>query len=179
MGLAQALRDQHCQGLPDHLRRGESELAVAGPLTAWERLDVWPLFEEGYGLTLNRAHPLALRNTLGFGDLARQRLISRPYCEQAAEFAEMLKAQGIDQKSGDNILSDQDIIALLQANLGISVMPQSAVRNSDLHQLPIEGLALRRAVSLYAVAGRERTPAAATLVKLLRASDWSRPRAAA
>jgi hypothetical protein len=43
--------------------------------------------------------------------------------------------------------------------------------------LPIDGLGLRRTVSLYAVAGRARSPAAAALVKLLRAADWSEPRA--
>ena len=164
----------------EHLKRGDSELAVAGPIGAsWDRLDAWPLFEEGYELTVNRANPLALRTALKFADLARQRLIGRPYCEHASEFAAVLKAQGIEQKSGDNILSDQDLVALLQANVGVSIMPQSAVRNSDLQKLPVEGLALRRTVSLYAVAGRERSLAAAALVKLLRAADWSMRRAAA
>jgi DNA-binding transcriptional LysR family regulator len=163
----------------EHLKRGDSELAVAGPLGAsWDRLDAWSLFEEGYELTINRAHPLALRDALKFADLAKQRLISRPYCERAAECAALLKAQGIEQKSGDNILSDQDLVALLQANVGVSIMPASAVRNNDLQQLPVEGLALRRTVSLYAVAGRERSLAAAALVKLLRAADWTMPRGA-
>jgi DNA-binding transcriptional LysR family regulator len=165
--------------IAEHLKRGDAELAVAGPIGAgWERLDAWTLFEESYALTVNRAHPLALRDAVKFADLAKQRLISRPYCEHAAELAALLKAQGIEQKSGDNIMSDQDLVALLQANVGVSVMPQSTVRNNDLHQLPVEGLALRRNVSLYGVAGRERSLAAAALVKLLRAADWSMPRAA-
>jgi DNA-binding transcriptional LysR family regulator len=162
--------------IAEHLKRGDSELAVAGPLGAtWERLDAWPLFEEGYELTVNPAHALASRNTLKFAELAKHRLIGRPYCELAFEFATLLKQHGIDQKSGDNVQSDQDLVALLQANVGVSVMPQSAVRNNDLRQLPVEGLALRRTVSLYAVAGRERSLAAAALVKLLRAADWSLP----
>jgi DNA-binding transcriptional LysR family regulator len=164
--------------IADHLKRGESELALAGPLgAAWERLDAWPLFEEGYELVVSRAHPLALRNSLKFADLARLRLLSRPYCEQAAELAAALKQQGIEEKTGDRILSDQDLMALLCANLGASIMPESAVGDADLRLLPVDGLALRRAVSLYAVAGRERTPAAAALMKLLRAADWSEPRA--
>jgi DNA-binding transcriptional LysR family regulator len=164
--------------IADHLKHGESELALAGPLgAAWERLDAWPLFEEGYELVVSRAHPLALRNTLTFSDVARLRLLPRPYCEQAAELAAVLKQQGIREKPGDLILSDQDLMALLRANLGASIMPESAVGDGDLRLLPIDGLALRRAVSLYAVAGRERTPAAAALMKLLRAADWSEPRA--
>ena len=164
--------------IADQLKRGESELAIAGPLGAgWDRLDAWPLFQEGYELVVNRTHPLALRNALKFSDLAKLRLISRPYCEQATELAAALRAQGIDQKSGDQILSDQDLTALLQANVGVSIMPESTAGHGDLRLLPIDGLALRRTVSLYGVAGRERSPAAAALVKLLRAADWSEPRA--
>jgi DNA-binding transcriptional LysR family regulator len=164
--------------IADHLKRGESELALAGPLgAAWERLDAWPLFEEGYELVVSRTHPLALRNALKLADLAPLRLLSRPYCEQAAELAAVLAAQGIEEKTGDRILSDQDLLALLRANLGASIMPESAVGDGDLRLLPVDGLALRRTVSLYAVAGRERTPAAAALTKLLRAADWSEPRA--
>jgi DNA-binding transcriptional LysR family regulator len=165
--------------IADHLKRGESEIALAGPLgTGWDRLDAWPLFEEGYALVVHRSHALALRNALKFSDVARLRMLSRPYCEQAAELAAALKQEGIDEKTGDHILSDHDLIALLRANLGTSIMPESAAGDGDLRLLPIDGLALRRAVSLYAVAGRERTPAAAALTKLLRAADWSEPRAA-
>lgn len=164
--------------IADHLKRAESELALAGPLgAAWERLDAWPLFEEGYELVVSRAHPLALRNSLKFSDLVKLRLLSRPYCEQAAELAVALKAEGIEEKTGDRILSDHDLTALLRANLGASIMPESAVGDGDLRLLPVDGLLLRRTVSLYAVAGRERTPAAAALLKLLRAADWSEPRA--
>jgi DNA-binding transcriptional LysR family regulator len=163
--------------IAEQLKRGDSELAVAGPLgTGWERLDTWPLFEEGYELAVHRGHPMAMRNALKFDDVARLRLIARPYCEQASEIAAALKAQGIDHKAGDHVLSDQDLVALLQANVGVSIMPESAV-GDDLARLPIDGLALRRAVALYAVAGRERTPAAAALMRLLRAADWSEPRA--
>jgi hypothetical protein len=33
---------------------------------------------------------------------------------------------------------------------------------------------LRRTVYLYGVAGRQRTPVAAAILKMLRAADWSR-----
>ena len=163
--------------IADHLKRGDSEIAVAGPLgVSWERLDAWSLFDEGYELAVNRSHPLALRNALKFDDVARLRLIARPYCEQAAELTAVLGAEGIDQKSGDHVLSDHDLVALLQANVGVSIMPESTIGNGDLRLLPIDGLALRRADTLYAVAGRERSPAAAALMRLLRAADWSEPR---
>jgi len=41
-------------------------------------------------------------------------------------------------------------------------------------RVPVTGLDLRRIVSLYGVAGRQRTPVANMIVKMLRAADWSR-----
>src|SRR3954447_17811352 len=47
------------------LKEGEAELVLAGPLgDNWERLDVWNLFEEPYGLLVNIDHPLARRNDI-------------------------------------------------------------------------------------------------------------------
>jgi hypothetical protein len=52
-------------------------------------------------------------------------------------------------------------------------MPQSAVSSGRLRGLSVIGLDLRRTVYLYAVSGRQRSAAAAGLIKLLRAADWS------
>src|SRR5215510_14208898 len=39
------------------LKKGQADLAVAGPLAeSWERLDAWPLFEEKLLLTLSAEH---------------------------------------------------------------------------------------------------------------------------
>jgi len=43
-----------------------------------------------------------------------------------------------------------------------------------LKQAPVKGVELRRAVYLYGVAGRQRTAVASTILKMLRAADWSR-----
>jgi DNA-binding transcriptional LysR family regulator len=52
------------------LKDGESELAIAGPLReAWERFDAYPLFTEGYQLTVSKGHPYAMRNALPFRSL--------------------------------------------------------------------------------------------------------------
>jgi DNA-binding transcriptional LysR family regulator len=158
----------------DRLKAGSAELAVAGPLgDSWDRVESWRLFEEGYELVVNKAHPLAMRNRVSFAEITRQRLICRPYGEQAAEIATLLSSHGIEQKSGDHVVSDQDLLTLLEANVGVAIMPQSARGNSTLRGVMIDGLALKRRVTLYAVAGRQRTPAAAGLMKLLRAADWS------
>jgi DNA-binding transcriptional LysR family regulator len=164
----------HAPEIMERLKSGSAELAVAGPFDdSWDRLESWRLFEEGYELVVNKAHPWAMRNRVGFADVAGQRLISRPYGEQADAIAALLKSHGIEQKSGDHVVSDQDLLALLEANLGVAIMPQSARGSSTLRGVMIDGLDLKRPVCLYAVAGRQRTPAAAGLAKLMRAADWS------
>ena len=161
-------------GILEQLKSGSSELAIAGPLgETWDRLDMWALFEEGYELVVSNLHPLAARNQARFKDVAAQNLFRRPYCEQAAELDALLKSNNIEQRSGDQILSDQDLISVLQANVGASIMPITARGNSPVRSIKVEGLTLRRSVSLYAVAGRERSAAASGLMKLLRAADWS------
>ena len=160
--------------IAERLKTGTCDLAVAGPLTeTWERLDSWILFEEGHELVVNKSHPLAMRNRIGLGELAPLRLISRPYNEQASELDTLLRNAGVEQKKGDHILSDQDLLSLLEANLGAALMPETARSGSALRGIAVEGLNLRRPVSLYAVAGRERSAAATGLMKLLRAADWS------
>src|SRR5262249_18367187 len=151
------------------------EIAVAGPLGgSWDRLDAWRLFDENYELVVNKKHPLAGRNRVSFAELASLRLFSRPYCEQAEEMTALLKSEGLEQKSGDHFLSDQDLLALIDANIGVSLMPETARLKTDLCGVSVEDLAMKRSVYLYTVAGRERSAAATGLMKLLRAADWSR-----
>lgn len=174
-GLELQFSKGNAREVGEKLKSGGAEIAIAGRLSEdWNRLDKWRLFEEGYELVVNRKHPLGARNRVGFGDLAKQRLFFRPYCEQADEMATILKSKGIPQTGGDHLLSDQDLIALIGANIGVSLMPESARLKTDLCGLAVEDLTLKRSVYLYAVAGRERSPAANGLMKLLRAADWSR-----
>lgn len=160
--------------IAERLKSGGSELAVAGPLgETWERLDAWPLFDEGYELVVSKSHPLAMRNRVSLAEITDARLLSRPYCEQADELDAVLRNAGIEQKTGDHILSDQDLLSLLEANVGIALMPETARGHAALRGVAVDGVGLRRSVSLYAVAGRGRSAAANALTKLLRAADWT------
>jgi DNA-binding transcriptional LysR family regulator len=165
----------HGEAAAEHLKAGESEVAVAGEFgTSWDRFDRWPLFTEPFCLVVNRNHPLAERNAVEIAHLRGERLLPRPYCERADALAGLLAAEGISQSSGDNILSDHDVITLIDANVGISIVPESAPGSEKLVRTPLQGLELTRTVYVYAVAGRERSPASAALIKLLRAADWVR-----
>ena len=158
----------------DALKKGESEIAVAGKLRdAWDRLDSWPLFTERFYLAVNKEHPLAKRTTVELEDLAQERLLWRTHCEHSTEFEEFLRSKRLHKTIGHKVDSEHDLLALLEANLGVGVLPSSSPRSENVKLIPINGLDLNRTVYLYGVAGRQRSHAATALIKLLRASDWS------
>ncbi len=157
------------------LKQGQAELAIAAALDdSWDRLDRWPLFTEDFLLTASSRHPLAGRSTIGLGDLRQEQLLLRTYCEQAGELITIFRDGALDVDRGHELTSERDLIALLEANVGVAVVPRSAATSEKLMRAPVEGLALRRTVYLYGVAGRQRTAVATTAWKMLRGADWSR-----
>jgi DNA-binding transcriptional LysR family regulator len=157
----------------DALKQGEAELGIACPLTEpWDRLESWVLFTERFELAVPKLHPLAMQNSLTLASIGKHRLLPRGYCEQAGDLARILEAQGLAQDFHDTIASDHDLTALLAANIGLSIMPPSATGSDSLRTLPLADLELTRPVVLYAVAGRQRSPAATALLRLLRTADW-------
>jgi DNA-binding transcriptional LysR family regulator len=157
------------------LKRGEADLALAGPLgLVWERLDSWPLFTEPYELVVNRRHRLAGRNRVEFDQLSDERLLVHAECEMAEELSLRLCGRGITTAGAHQVTTDHDLLALLEANLGVAIVPASATRSERLRSVPLEGLDLSRTVAVYGIAGRKRSSVATTLLNLLRAADWSR-----
>jgi len=157
------------------LKRGDAELAIAAPIgEEWERFDSWPLFSERFGLIASAGHPIAGRSEIEVHKLRNERLLVRGYCEQAGEFAELMRSHDIDVTRGHEVASERDLIALVEANLGIAVVPNSTHGPPALARASINDLQLTRTIYLYAVAGRERTAVTSVALKLLRASNWSK-----
>ncbi|MBI3434664.1 MAG: LysR family transcriptional regulator [Proteobacteria bacterium] len=157
------------------LKKGEAELALAANLEAdWDRLDCWPLFDESYLLGVGAAHPLAGRSTINVGDLRDERLLLRNYCEMTGRFTELMQENGVDVGRHHVVTSERDLIALVEANIGITVMPRSMRVPHALVRARVEGFDLRRTVCLYGVAGRQRSAVATAAMKMLRAANWSR-----
>ncbi len=159
------------QEIADYLKRGDAALAIASPLgETWERLDVWPLFTEGFHAVVGPAHGLAAASTVALKDLACERLLA-PYCELAEAFAEYCRERGVSWSGQHEMICEGDLVQLVACGLGIAILPQSAQGASGLTRLAVEDLELMRQVALYGVAGRERPAAAAALLKHLRARD--------
>jgi DNA-binding transcriptional LysR family regulator len=161
-------------GIAERLKKGDVELAIAGPLgQGWDRLDAWPLFRDPFAIVVHHDHALARRNTVEIADLDGTPILLNPLCESADETSQLLERQRIQVRASHRISSQRDLITLLEANLGIGVLPRSATRRQALRRIPIGWFDISRDVCLYSVAGRQRSAAADALIKLLRARDWA------
>jgi len=157
------------------LKKGEAELGIAAELGGdWDRLDAWPLFTEGFDLVMPVDHPLAARAGVRVEDLRTEQLLSRGHCETAGRLGDALRDHQIDVDRGHAASSERDLIELVEANLGVALLPNSVPTPPSLKRAGVGGLDCRRTVQLYGVAGRERTAVANAVMKMLRSADWSR-----
>ena len=157
----------------EYLKTGEAELGIAVEIDRdWDRLDSWPLFTERFQLVVNRRHPLAGKDQVEFEELEQQQLLSRGYCEYAGRLSAALRAANVDSGAGHDVSCESDLIKLLEADIGVAIVPRSASTPDTLRRAEIEGLDVKRTVQLYGVAGRERTAVASAVMKMLRSADW-------
>jgi DNA-binding transcriptional LysR family regulator len=166
-----------CRGsgreVAEYLRSGSVELAIAGPLGEdWSRLDTLPLFEEPFGLVVSGAHRLAGRDIAEFSDLASETLLINSAFEMIEELAACREANGILDTATHLVATQEDLLELLKADLGVAIIPVGAVETNGICRMALKQLNLVRKVSVYTVAGRHRAIACATLFNLLRAADW-------
>jgi len=159
----------------EFMKNGSAELAIASSLgETWDRLDTWPLFTEAFVLMVSRKHRLAGCRSVRLSDLRSEALVIRSYCEHTVSLMTLLRSQNFSLDRAHEVPSEHDLELFLEQGLGVAFVPQSALFSDCVKRIPITGLDLQRTVSLYSVAGRQRTTVANTIMKMLRASDWSR-----
>ena len=159
----------------EYLKSGEVELGIAGSVSEeWDRLDSWPLFTEPFHLAVSREHALAETPTVEIDDLRNERIMIRTYCETTPELLELLRTQDFDVERFHEVSAEADLVSLLEAGFGVAFVPNSGPKSSTLTQIAVNGVELERTINLYGVAGRERTPVASAMMKMLRAYDWTR-----
>jgi DNA-binding transcriptional LysR family regulator len=159
----------------EYLKAGDAELAVGTSIgETWDRLDSWKLFDESFDIVFSRSHRLGGHETIDLKDLKPERFLLRNHCEKCGDLAAMLRTQGLNADHRHEVSSDQDLIALLEANIGIGFLPRTVNAPKSLVRTTVKELELGRDVCLYGVAGRQRTPIAATFMKMLRAANWQK-----
>jgi DNA-binding transcriptional LysR family regulator len=172
-GLQLKLRRGSSREIIEYLKSGIADLAIAGPLgETWSRLDAFRLFYEPFDLIVSATHRLAGRKMAEFRDLASEILLINTGCEMAEEIRACLEANGILDPASHQIATLEDLLTLLNANLGVAIIPVGAIETKGLCRVSLKQLTLMRRVSVYTVAGRHRAIACATLLNILRAADW-------
>jgi DNA-binding transcriptional LysR family regulator len=155
----------------DFLKKGEAELGIAAEIDeAWDRLDTWPLFTESFELVVGYGHRLAGRSSIELDDLRSEQLLSRTFCEHSRRISANLREHGIEH--GHEISSERDLIELVEADIGVAMVPHTSPLPETLSRATVAGLDARRTVSLYGVAGRQRTAVANAVMRMLRGADW-------
>jgi DNA-binding transcriptional LysR family regulator len=157
----------------EFLKQGEIELAIAGPLEdPWERIDRWPLYVETFVLVVQNGHRPANNGSITLDDLKRERIIWHRHNESEKDILSVLRSRGVHTDQVDKVATEFDQIKLVESNIGIALLAESTAVGQQLTRLALNDVELRRTVYLYGVAGRQRTPAAATIMKMLRGADW-------
>ncbi|MBY0448838.1 MAG: LysR family transcriptional regulator [Hyphomonadaceae bacterium] len=178
-GLQLTLLHDTAAELLDMLRDGQAELAVAGPLNgAWERLDVWPLREEGFVMMALASHPLAQLAEVGPADLQQSRLFYQIGCETRDDIGAWLATQGVGSQRIHEVTTQAQLQALLAQGLGVAITAASLPAPEGVVARLVRGLEIRRQVCAYSVAGRARSPAANLFLNLLRAGAAPTPKPA-
>jgi DNA-binding transcriptional LysR family regulator len=159
----------------EYLKRGDVELGLAGPIgEEWDRLDGWPLLTERFQLALAAAHSLAKAVPIEIDALRQERMMLRTYCETTQTLLELLQVHDFDVTHFHEVSAEADLISLLEAGFGVAFLPPSTQSPPTLVRTTVSGIEIDRTIYLYGVAGRQRTPVASALMKMLRACDWER-----
>ena len=115
---------------------------------------------------------MARCSSIQLSDLRSESLLMRPYCEH---FESLVSYCGVSTSLsiGRTRCPPHHLELFLEQGLGVAFVPQSVLFSDCVKRVPDTGLDLRRIVSLYGVAGRQRTLVAKFIMKMLRAADWS------
>jgi len=155
------------------LKSGEIELAICGPFREqWDRLDAYPMFTEAFDLLVsNDREPVG--EDADDGLPPGERFLFHRGADTREEDEYQLAQAGIDPAKAHQVDSARDLEALVMAKIGIGLAPSSMIQSAALQHLPYARLNLKRAVAIYTVAGRRRSPEVAAFLSLVRCADWS------
>ncbi|GBF57787.1 HTH-type transcriptional regulator GltC [Candidatus Phycosocius bacilliformis] len=157
------------------LKSGKADVAICGPLSlAWDRLEIWPLFNEPFEVIVGSNHALAdsSPSQLALDALTNTQFTVMSGLDLTLQERDNLRALGIDLASAHEVASIDDMKSLLTAGLGLALAPAHILREPTMQHVSIPSLQLTQAVAVCVVSGRHRNPEANALLNLLRMKDW-------
>lgn len=153
------------------VRTGDAEFGLSLPIASDADLSFEPLFDDPYGLICRRDHPLATIDQPSWADLKGHRFVTVHRTSSNRTTLEAgLAAGGIHLEWFYEVTRLTSALALVDAGLGPSILPQLACEGPDARNLvwkPLTDPQIVRTIGLLRRPAAPISPAAARLVTLL------------
>ncbi|MDZ7283131.1 LysR family transcriptional regulator [Sphingomonas sanguinis] len=160
------------------VRTGEAEFGITLPVTSDGDLTFEPLTDDPYGLVCRRDDPLADLADPSWSDLSDLRLVTvHMGSGNRTTLDAGLARAGIDLRWFYEVTRLTSALALVQAGLGQSVLPQLACQGPDARDLvwrPLKGAEVVRTIGVLRRALVPLSPTASRLMALLAAAWGNR-----
>ncbi|GGB63924.1 LysR family transcriptional regulator [Blastomonas aquatica] len=131
LGGIDGIRTEFVEGraseLQDRLDAARIDLAITTEPQGRLRDSFEPVASEGYGLALPASHPLAERTSIAAHELADNVMLVRRHCELLTATSQHFTARGVRPFFAARSRSDDRILALVAAGVGVTVMPDCFV----------------------------------------------------
>ena len=156
------------------VRTGEAEFGITLPVTSDGDLVFEPLTDDPYGLVCRRDDPLATMPDPSWSDLSGRRLVTvhMGSGNRTALEAGLARA-GVELRWFYEVTRLTSALALVQAGLGPSVLPQLACQGPDARDLvwrPLKGAEVTRTIGVLRRSSAPLSPTASRLMALLAAA---------
>jgi DNA-binding transcriptional LysR family regulator len=136
--------------LLQRLSRGQVDVALTIVRRDSDRFTAEPLFTEHYALAIPSGHPMADKASIAAEDLSDNTMIVRRHCEVLAETSRHFTERGVRPFFAFRGTNDEQVLALVQVGLGVTVMPACYAAKGVVRPL-LSGFNLKREVGfLYA-----------------------------
>lgn len=174
-GVDLEIREGVLSAIAEDVRSGLADFGIGditGTSTIPASIDVEPLTEEGFHVVLHRNHPLARKARPRMKDLANETLIAMPFgagMRRAIDIAAATADVTFDRTI--TVSQFATIFKLVQAGVGLSIVPESALATPlyrDIVSRPLDEPRLMRRLGLLRLRDRAPSPAAEAFLDLLR-----------
>jgi len=151
---------------------GDLDFAVASGLDGfWERFDTWPLFEDSFSAYFSADGKFGGTQEFSLDQVAQHSYLSEPFCDYSSIVERHLRHRGIHPLSTHTMTSRCDTMGFLLRDLGVAIIPTKTTKLPGIEVAPIPELDLKYNASIFAVSGRQYSPAGAQFVKIVKQID--------
>lgn len=138
--------------LAERLDRGRLDLALTAIRPHHARFRPELLASERYLMVLPRDHPLAGHATIEPEQLACDPMVVRRHCEALPEISRFFTARGVRPRFVLKTTSDERVLAVVRAGLGVGMMPESFAE-PRVAMVPVRDFDLVREIGLLHAPG--------------------------